>query len=97
MIDKILNFDVEQDVINETLYLFDKLDQTNFKYAYETTNKGIMLHFVFDDYNFVAITINPDLTIDMDHEKGFGANYDIIYEVEGISLNTITEYLKKMK
>lgn len=54
--------------------------------AFPNADGGITLSFGFND-DFIELVINPDLKMDLTHEKGFGSNYDIVEELYDLEIN----------
>ena len=76
-------------VISATLDLYSKIYDSaiNFKkLVFLNADGGITLFFgIMDDY--IDVTINPNLKMDLVHVKGFGVNYDILHEKEQIKID----------
>jgi len=67
------------------------------------TNGGIRLTLMLsvkhekpENQEFLDITINPDLTLDMCHERGFGANFDTITEKENVDKAFIVQKINNI-
>ncbi len=52
------------------------------------TDGGLILILKMDN-EFIDVTINTDLSLDMRHEKGIGVEYDIIFEMYNVSIDQI--------
>lgn len=60
--------------------------------AFPATDGGIVLNLYIEE-DFIYVTINPNASLDLRHEKGIGEDYDIIEDIENISLEEIIEHL----
>jgi len=82
-----------REVIENTCYIFNHFERREFEYEVSPTSSGGVKIIANIGEDFLDLTINPNLTIDLTHEHGFGVNFETIYQKDGVSMEEIELYL----
>lgn len=86
---------ISQDVIHNACYLYNHLNRPEFKYSCSPlSNGGIKITCQFYE-DFIDLDINKDLSIDLIHEVGIGADYEVEYERKAIRIDDIEKYINQ--
>jgi hypothetical protein len=83
-------------VIENSLMLFHYFEKPYFEYGITPTSTGGVKITCKLENNFLDITINLDLTIDLTHEIGIGEDYDTVYDQRGVDLLEIESQINEL-
>ncbi|MEJ7694350.1 hypothetical protein [Daejeonella sp.] len=87
---------ISSSVIENACFLFNHFQKNEFDYAITPTSEGGVKITSKIDKNFFDITVNPDLTLDITHEIGEGADYETAFERENVRMDEIESYLNEL-
>lgn len=81
-------------VIFAARWVFDRRNRVS---ATPCTDGGIILCYSRDGGDdFIVLRINPNLEIDLDHEKGIGSEYDLLFEQSNVGIEVILSKLTEI-
>ena len=87
---------ISNSVIENACFLFNHFQKNEFEYAVTPTSEGGVKITSKIEKNFFDITINSDLTLDITHEIGEGADYKTVFEKENVGMDEIESYLNEL-
>lgn len=84
------------DVITQAIAIYQSGLLLGFKGDARPETKGGVILNLFTGDDFVYITINSNGQFDIRHEKGIGADYEILDDRQNVSLNRIYKTLQNL-
>jgi len=89
-------FGIHKKTIEKGCLIYNHFERNEFKYAVGPTSSGGIKITAQIDVHFLDLTINSDLTIDITHEIGIGADYDTVFEKKNVNMEEIETHLNEL-